>query len=373
MKKMKFLFLVAVSLMMFGLAGCGTTEIDLMDYVTVSFSGVNGQGTAVCNVDTVGLEQDLVGDKDGEISLDELEKLGWITQFESTLSYQLDQETGLSNGDQVTVSVTCDEDFAKENKVKVSEGKKEFQVEGLKEPVEVDAFAEDIFDTDSGVVLEYTGTAPEASLEIANQCAEEPASLITYTADKTEGIRNGDEITITAELSAEAAKEGYVLKESVKTVKVEGLNSYVESLSQINETDRAEFLGRLENTFLAEIENGFVEFQDSQGVCVDMNKNSSTFTNFSLAEDCYKVSEKEFTIVPFTVDTKGSYYWWGREYFENQTEKSFTGASGFIVAKYLKVDPEGNLVEPENVYCEVGGLFEEESEMQTAIKMNYGV
>lgn len=373
MKKMKFMFWVVVSLMMLGLAGCGTTEIDLMDYVTVSFSGVNGQGTAVCNVDTVGLEQDLAGDKDGEISLDELEKLGWIAQFESTLSYQVDQETGLSNGDQVTVSVTCDEDFAKENKVKVSEGEKEFQVEGLKEPVEVDAFAEDIFDTDSGVVLEYTGTAPEASLEIVNQCASETASLITYTADKNDGIRNGDEITVTATLSPEAAKEGYVLKETEKTVKVEGLNSYVESLSQINETDRVKFLTRLENTFLAEIENGFVDFQDSQGIHIDLNKSSTTFTNFSLAEDCYEMEEKEFTIVPFSVDTKGSYYWWGREYFENQTERSFTGVNGFMVAQYLKVDPEGNLVESEDVYCKVGGLFEEESEMQTAIHMDYGV
>ena len=87
-----------------------------MDYVTVVFSGVDGQGKAVYNVDTVKLEQDLAGDTDGQISMDEFEKIGWISQFETTISYQLDKETCLSNGDEVTVSVTCDEELQKKIK-----------------------------------------------------------------------------------------------------------------------------------------------------------------------------------------------------------------------------------------------------------------
>lgn len=127
MKKTKILFLTAAVIMILGLAGCGNTKIDLMDYVTVVFSGVDGQGKAVYNVDTVKLEQDLAGDTDGQISIDEFEKIRWISQFETTISYQLDKETGLSNGDEVTVSVTCDEEFAKENKVTVSESQKNIQ------------------------------------------------------------------------------------------------------------------------------------------------------------------------------------------------------------------------------------------------------
>lgn len=49
-------------------------------------------------------------------------------------------------------------------------------------------------------------------------------SLITYTADKTSDLKNGDEIKITAELPAQAAEEGDVLKEREKTVKVESLD-----------------------------------------------------------------------------------------------------------------------------------------------------
>lgn len=373
MKKIKILFFTAVALMVLGLTGCGNTKIDLMDYVTVTFSGVNGQGTAICNMDMAKLEQDLAGDQDGEISQEELEKLGWITQFEATVSYQLDQESGLSNGDKVTVSVTCDEEFAKKNKINVSEGKKEFKVEGLKEPIEVDAFSEDIFDTDTGVILEYSGTSPEASLKIQNMCTKEPESWITYTADKEFNIQNGDQIKITAALPAQAAEEGYVLKETETTITAEGLNSYVENLSQINESNRTKLMSKLKEVFDSQIENSFVTFYDSKDTSVDMSTNSTTFSNFTLSEEAYEIGQKEFTIIPFTVDTKGTYYWWGREYFENQTEKSFTGASGFIVAKYLTIDPDGNLVNEENVYYEVGGIYENKSQMETAIHTDYGV
>lgn len=372
MKKTKILFLTAAVIMILGLAGCGNTKIDLMDYVTVVFSGVDGQGKAVYNVDTVKLEQDLAGDTDGQISIDEFEKIRWISQFETTISYQLDKETGLSNGDEVTVSVTCDEEFAKENKVTVSESQKTFKVDGLKEPIEVDAFSEDIFNTKNGVILEYSGTSTYTELKIQNKCTGEPNSMITYRADKEFDIKNGDQIKITAELPKDAADEGYILKETEKTITVEGLNSYVDNLSQINEENRTELISKLEKAFSAETERR-VRFHDSQGTELDMSTDSTTFSNFTLSEDTYESAKKEFTIIPFTVDTTGSYYWWGREYFENQTEKTFTGANGFIVAKYLTIDSNGNLVDDNNVYFEVGGIYEDKSKMEADINADYGV
>ena len=106
MKKQHTWLVIPAAMLVLALTGCGSTKIDLMEYAAVSFDGINGQGTATCHVDTVSLEQDLAGNDDGEISADELEELGWITQFERTLSCQMDKETGLSNGDTVTVSVS---------------------------------------------------------------------------------------------------------------------------------------------------------------------------------------------------------------------------------------------------------------------------
>ena len=123
--------------------------------------------------------------------------------------------------------------------------------------------------------------------------------------------------------------------------------------------------------FTAETERR-VRFHDSQGTELDMSTNSTDFSNFTLSEDTYEIAKKEFTIIPFTVDTTGSYYWWGREYFENQTEKTFTGASGFIVAKYLTIDSNGNLVD-NSVYFEVGGIYEDKSKMEADINADYGV
>lgn len=373
MKKAKYLLVGAIGLMVFGLTGCGGTKVDITDYVMVEFSGVNGQGSAVCNLDSVSLEQALAGDDDGEISMEELEKLGWITQFEMTLSCEMDEDSELSNGDTVTVTVSYDEDLAKENKVTVTGTTKEFEVEGLKDPIEVDAFASDIFDTDNGVTLEYSSLAPTAYLSVVNNCTSEPESLITYTADKTNNINNGDQITITAELPASAADEGYVLKETEKTITVEGLDAYVTSLSQLNDPDKAEVLDAAEKNFLASAEK-HIDFYDVNNANVDMNTESTTFTNFAFSEDTYDTSKNNVLVIPFTVDTTGSYFWIGRDFYNDKISKTYNGANGFIVVQGLVVNSEGDLVSNDNdVYYEVEGMYEDKAKMESVINADYGV
>lgn len=372
MKKTKYFVLGLISMAVVGLTGCGGTKVDMTDYVTVEFTGINGDGTAACQIDAVKLEQDLAGDEDGQISQEELEKLAWITQFEMTLSCELDQETGLSNGDKVTVMVRYDEDFAKENKVKVTGEKKEFKVEGLKDPIEVDAFASGIFQSDTGVLLEYSGTAPDVSLTIRNQCTREPESLITYSADRTSGLKNGDEIRITAELSAQAAEEGYVLKETEKTVTVEGLDSYVSSLSQLKEADKAEVLENAEKFFRAKAEDN-IYFYTVDDAKIDMNTRSTTFSDFAFSEDTYETADKKSLILPFTVNTTGSYYWIGREFYNDSISKTFTGVNGYLAVQGLKVDSEGNLTDDDNVYYEIEGMYEDKAKMESVINADDGV
>lgn len=372
MRKGKYLLLGVIGMAMMGLTGCGGSKVDVTDYLTVNFSGVDGQGNAVCNVDSVSLEQALAGDDDGEISQEELEKLGWITQFEMTMTCDLDKDSELSNGDKVTVTVSYDKDLAKENKVTVTGETKEFEVEGLKEPIEVDAFASDIFDTDNGVTLEYSNVAPIASLTITNKSASEPESLITYTADKTSNISNGDQITITAELPANAANEGYVLKESEKTITVEGLDTYVTSLSQLSEADKAEVLDKAEKNFLAATEKN-IDFYDANDANVDMNTQSTTFSNFAVSEDTYETVNKDVLIIPFTVDTTGSYFWIGRDFYNDKISKTYNGANGYIVVQGLMVNSEGNLVSNDNVSYEVKEMYEDKAKMESVINADYGV
>lgn len=372
MRKGKYLLLGVIGMAIMGLTGCGGSKVDITDYVTVNFSGVDGQGSAACNVDSVNLEQALAGDDDGEISMEELEKLGWITQFEMTMSCDLDKDSELSNGEKVTVTVSYDKDLAKENKVTVTGETKEFEVTGLKEPIEVDAFASDIFDTDDGVALEYSNAAPTAGLTVINHCTSEPESLITYRADKTSGLSNGDQITITAELPASAANEGYVLKESEKTITVEGLDTYVTSLSQLNGADKTEVLNKAEKNFLAAAESN-IDFYDANDANVDMNTQSTTFSNFAVTEDTYETVDKDVLIIPFTVDTTGSYYWIGRDFYNDKISKTYTGANGYVVVQGLMVDSDGNLIANDNVYYEVKGMYENKAKMESVINADYGV
>lgn len=252
MKKQHTWLVIPAAMLVLALTGCGSTKIDLMEYAAVSFDGINGQGTATCHVDTVSLEQDLAGNDDGEISADELEELGWITQFERTLSCQMDKETGLSNGDTVTVSVTRDEDFAKKHKINATEGSKEYTVEGL--------------------------------------------------------------------------------------------NSYVSSLSQLQEEDRQAVEDKLSESFQTEI-TGYVDYTAADGYSMDLiDGRTGSGENFALAQDRYTCYRPEMAIIPFTVDVTLETDWWNREYFEDGIIKNFPNSYGCFTVTGLEPDAEGKLM-----------------------------
>lgn len=374
MKKCRALLLMLVGIIVLGFSGCsGNTNVDLMEYVQVNFSGVDGQGSAVCTMDLASLEKTLAGDQDGEISMEELSKLVWITQFEASITYELDQETGLSNGDKVTVTVTCNEDVAKQNHFAVTAGTKEFEVSGLQEPVEVDPFDTAFFGKEDGVNLTYDGAAPVASLSINNLCQSEPQSLILYTADKTSDLSNGDSVTVTAQLPESAAQQGYVLTQTQTTLTVEGLDTYVTSLSQLNDADRKEIETKLTQFFDKTLENGTgldVGTGNSTGLS---NRDGISCTNLAFDDTVYDTAKQGVTIIPFTLDIEGSFYWWGNDFYADKIEKSIPNACGFFTIPNLKIDKDGNVVDSDSLYIEEGGFFVDKDLMEDEILSRFGV
>ena len=121
--------------------GCGQKHdydgvVDVLEYVTVSFDGEDGSGTAHVDIDYDGLEYDMAGGKKNLESLDSMEDMPTLSKymnFAASLSFDIDRTTDLKNGDTVTVSYTCDEAAAKDAGVTI-EGEKEkaFTVKGLK-------------------------------------------------------------------------------------------------------------------------------------------------------------------------------------------------------------------------------------------------
>ena len=88
----KILLMLAVGIASVGLlTGCGgSSSINLTDYATVNFDGIDGKGTATVNYDLTQLEKDFVGDDDGNISQEEAQELVNFASFEMSIKWELD-------------------------------------------------------------------------------------------------------------------------------------------------------------------------------------------------------------------------------------------------------------------------------------------
>lgn len=137
---------VAAVLIVSAVTGCGgekkeqidTTDgvTNILDYVTVDFSGKNGEGTAYVNVDYDGIEIEMVGGEENIKDLDEVDDLAVLSKYinaVSSISFSIDKNEGLSNKDEVTVTVTYDSNAAEAAGVVFgSQKSKTFEVKGLK-------------------------------------------------------------------------------------------------------------------------------------------------------------------------------------------------------------------------------------------------
>ena len=112
-----------------GLAACsGSGAVDLGQYIAVKFAGTNGSGEAFFDFDYAGFEQDMTANlKDGGSEAE----LAKIAAVEFTFELDRFTESGLSNGDAVTVTVSYDGEIAKEAGFSFKNPSRTFTVEGL--------------------------------------------------------------------------------------------------------------------------------------------------------------------------------------------------------------------------------------------------
>ena len=240
MKKMtKFLvFAVALLVLCLSLTACGgSTKLNLSDYLSISYTGADGNASAVLQFDASQMELDYAGVEGSTPTEEELEKMLSLAPFELSISWDLDKSEGLSNGDQITATISYDSTLAEEAKVKIGSTTKTFTVEGLAEPIEVNPFAEDVFGAGKTVNFALEGIDPFVSLTLHNTAGnDDPIHYVTYQADKDWNLKNGDVITITATLDDQYAQQGYVLINSETTVTVEGFDRYVSTAADLTDT-----------------------------------------------------------------------------------------------------------------------------------------
>ena len=155
---------VMLLLMAGALTGCGKTEIDVMEGLELKFDGVDGYGTARiadsyvwedAAMEAAGFDEEKMTDENiGDM-------FRGMAAIEEAVSYEVYPSGELSNGDEVTVKATVDNESVEDYKIQFTGTEKKFIVEGLKELEEVDLF--------ENVDVEFQGIAPYVKASIRNE------------------------------------------------------------------------------------------------------------------------------------------------------------------------------------------------------------
>lgn len=242
------------------------TVINLNDYVTVSFSGYDTMGRATVSLD----EEEFLKDYGEKISYKSEDNNN--TFFEPAeyvwnlcIAGSLNEIDKLSNGQQVTYSWNCEDELALEQvDCKLKYEDIIFTVEGLEEITVVDLFAD--------VEITYTGVSPEGSAEVKNKSSEELYQSLNYTVEPSEGLSNGDEVTVTVSTYYGDLEEycksnfGKNPEATEKKYTVEGLGSYVTSLKDIPEDILGKMKQQAEDNLKAHVANNWDEHEKLDGM-----------------------------------------------------------------------------------------------------------
>lgn len=221
MKKCKILILILTMIL---LAGCGKheVEIDITEFVSAKFTGLNGKAEAYVKFDFPSFEEAIISKVDSEdISVTQLAVL------EESIKLETDKTEGITNGDTINVSVSFNEELAANIGVKLIGTEITFEAVDLEEGKEINPF--------NDIILEYSGVAPYAKVSVNND-ASDLANVIRYNIENTDNIMNGDEIKVTVSYNAEELDAwGYIITETEQTFIAEGIDYYITECADIDE------------------------------------------------------------------------------------------------------------------------------------------
>lgn len=228
---------VVVILLVIALLAGRRTAIDMKDYVSVAFSGIDGKGTASVSVDYDGISSKIAENTKKSSKQDWQEALGGLadnllqwSQMQGAIDYEIDKSNGLSNGDKVKVTILTDEDLCKALNIKVKHTNLSFDVQGLVEVESFDAFAD--------ISVSFSGISPNGEAELINNSHDEACMSYDYSLDQYSGLANGDTVTVTisdGNIDAVAEQTGKAPAEMQKQYTVSGLSSYVTKLDQVTD------------------------------------------------------------------------------------------------------------------------------------------
>lgn len=237
-KSKRIILLFAFVIMLFALNGCGKQTIDLNKYVTITSEGFDSMGTASYDVDY----DAYLKDYEGKIKVNEKKetdemKLGSLMgdspeQLLNSLCIycSLDKKEGLSNGDTVTLVWECEDEMAEECfNVILKHSDIKYTVEGLSEVGTFNPF--------DYVDVSFSGTSPNGSVNITPDYNQPMMQYVKFSADKEDGLKSGDTITVSAEITGSmdsfVKQFGVGIGTKEQKYTVDELAKYVTDISEI--------------------------------------------------------------------------------------------------------------------------------------------
>lgn len=223
------------------------TKIDMKKAFTVDFKGLNGSARAVVTpdemylyktvMDAMGLKAENLGNLSDVFSgnfdygslLSGYSNAMALESLINSIEIECTPSENLSNGDKVEVTISCNEDAFKKQKIKIKNTSFTVKVEDLLDGTEYDLFKD--------VKLIYNGVSPDISVSVDTMdCDDFVRNYVNFTvAEKSSHYKNGDVITLNATYNENAAEEKlYVIKNLTKEYTISGQTEYLKSFEGID-------------------------------------------------------------------------------------------------------------------------------------------
>lgn len=196
----------------------GLKTIDVREFISVTFTGLDTLGTAEMTVDFEGLAEEVF---DGDYTASDVEDLA-----DYYFSIYTQKAKNLSNGDILAVNVDEDLDIFD---CRAKETELTYTVCGLEEMKAVDVFAD--------LVITYDGIAPRGIASVDNPSTDLFIQSVTYEVSPSGyALNDGDIVTVRANYSEETARRyGCVAETLERQYTVEGLGYFIDYPEQIND------------------------------------------------------------------------------------------------------------------------------------------
>ena len=247
------LLAIAFALLYVFLIGASKTSVNLSEVTHIQLTGFNGEGVLTATVD--------IDDKYGA--------------FYETVSVEFSKSTGLTNGDEVTITYNYDKKAAKVYNLKVTAPSQHYTVTGLVDAVPVSKL--ELFE---GVEMNYEGIAPLVTASVDTEAASF-SDIVSYEiVDMKEYYDAGDTIKVRAVFDeADLEEEGYKAlvstDECIMEYTVEGVDRYITNTDDITDEMLASLKKEALTLFTDANEYGMRIFCDAGLMPVYVNKKTT--------------------------------------------------------------------------------------------------